>query len=140
MSSLKSLNKEFKGVGNDLLHECWIVPSVLITLGPIAPIFSLHSIFVKSFERVSFFIITSGFIMQIFLPLDASTPLLATFISYALMFLFIKIKNKRWMPLPILNLRISLYIDLIHWVMKSLTLYDTITILSFIIYLKFFLF
>lgn len=34
---------------------------------------------------------------------------IATFISYALMFLFIKIKNKWWMPLPILNLRISLY-------------------------------
>ena len=54
LSSLKSLNKEFKGVGNDLLHECWIVPSVLITLGPIAPIFSLHSILVKRFERISY--------------------------------------------------------------------------------------
>ena len=35
---------------------------------------------------------------------------IATFISYVLMFVFIKIKNKWWMPLPILNLRISLYV------------------------------
>lgn len=35
---------------------------------------------------------------------------IATFISYALMFVLIKIKNKWWMPLPLFSLRISIYV------------------------------
>ena len=33
----------FKGVGNERLQECWIVPLALSILGPIHPIFELFS-------------------------------------------------------------------------------------------------
>ena len=42
--------------------------------------------------------------------LDILGAAIATFISYLLIFVLIKIKNKQWMPLPILNFRIVFYI------------------------------
>ena len=42
--------------------------------------------------------------------LDILGAAIATFTSYLLIFILIKIKNKQWMPLPILNLRIAFYV------------------------------
>ena len=42
--------------------------------------------------------------------LDILGAAIATFISYLLIFILLKIKNKQWMPLPILNLRIAFYV------------------------------
>ena len=42
--------------------------------------------------------------------LDILGAAIATFVSYLLIFILIKIKNKQWMPLPILNLRIAFYV------------------------------
>ena len=42
--------------------------------------------------------------------LDILGAAIATFISYLLIFILIKIKNKKWMPLTILNFRIAFYV------------------------------
>ena len=42
--------------------------------------------------------------------LDILGAAIATFISYLFIFVLIKIKNKQWMPLPILDFRIAFYV------------------------------
>ena len=42
--------------------------------------------------------------------LDILGAAIATFVSYLLIFVFIKVKNKSWMPLPILSLQVIFYV------------------------------